>query len=142
MVASGLAHHSRTCSAVDRTLGLLDAGEAAGAEDGGVFEVDVQHRLEAGLGLLDQPAQLGGADPVRQMCHAGVHEGCRVRGQTHRLLGEGEAAATGLGAPAEVGGELDDRGFWNLLDNSLGVSRRSLRDLLNQQPDSRLTRRS
>ena len=43
--ASGLAHHVADLCGGDRAAGLLEPGDPAGAEDGGLFEVDVQHHL-------------------------------------------------------------------------------------------------
>ena len=42
---SGLAHQLADLLGGDRAAGLLEPGEPAGAEDGGVLEVDVQHHL-------------------------------------------------------------------------------------------------
>ena len=100
--------------------------------------------VEPGLGLLDQPAQLGGADRVRERRDLGVHERRRLRGETHGALGDerepprrqltglepgpaarepvepldrmGQVAAPGLGGAAQGGGELDDRELRHLRD--------------------------
>ena len=44
--------------------------------------------VEPGLGLLDQPAQLGRADRARQRRDRGVHQPGRVRGQAQGPLGD------------------------------------------------------
>jgi hypothetical protein len=44
----------------DRATGLLDAGQAAGAEDCGVLEVDVQHHLALLAGPRTRVAVVGG----------------------------------------------------------------------------------
>ena len=92
--------------------------------------------VEPGLGLLDQPGQLGGADLVRERRDLGVHERRRLRGQAQGAFGDerqppgrqvaglepgpaapepvaaldrvGQVAAPGLGGAAQRGGELDD----------------------------------
>ena len=97
--ASGLAHHSRTCSAVTGPPGLLEPGQPAGAEHGGVLEVDVQHHLA--LAVAGSAGWVGSARSRVCWC-AGEVAG-----------GDGAAYVEGLGRAQEqllvgVGG---DRGL-------------------------------
>ena len=57
--ASGLGAPLPDLLGGDRAAGLLEPGQAAGAEDGGVLEVDVQHHLTLATWLRLRPARLG-----------------------------------------------------------------------------------
>ncbi len=64
-LAVGLAAPRADLFGGDRAPGFVEAGEAAGAQDGGVFEVDVQHHLTlaagcgCGLGCRPRPGRAG-----------------------------------------------------------------------------------
>ena len=123
--------------------------------------------VEPGLGLLDQPPQLRGADGVRERRDLGVHERRRLRGQTDGAVGDerepprrqltrldpgpaprepvvpldrvGEVAAPGLGGTAHGGGELDDRELRHLRTPLPTEWQGGLVPLIDR-PDQRLTR--
>ena len=84
----------------DRAAGLLEPGDAAGAEDGGVFEVDVQHDL------APAPSRAGcGGRP------SGRSRACLAAGEVAGR--EGAADVQGLGGAEEelVVGIGGDRGL-------------------------------
>ena len=96
--ASGLPHQSPDLFGGDRAAGLLEPGQPTGAEDGGVFEVDVQHHLSAAWSV-----RLGG-----WVCQV---EGVLVAGQV--AGGDGAADVEGVGRAEEelLVGVRGDRGL-------------------------------
>ena len=123
--------------------------------------------VEPGFGFLDQPAQLGRADGVREGGDHGVHERRGVRWEAQGAVGDepqpprrqltglepgpavpepvvaldgvGEVAAPGLGGPPQRGGELGDRELRDLRA-ALAAQRETGLVPLIDRPDQRVDR--